>query len=163
METRTRRFSWISKLSFASGHFLNVLGWAMWSAYAITFFTKILGLPHAIAGDIFQAAQICGAISIPLLGMWSDRITLRYGRRKIFILAGVIAISLSFFFLWHECIRCSDSAPKYQAIYFAFFGIVFVIGWAAIGLPQLALIPELAPDHHTTLQLNALRFCCFVS
>ena len=71
------------------------------------------------------------------LGMWSDRITLRYGRRKILILAGVIAISLSFFFLWHKCIRCSGLAPKYQAIYFAFFGIVFLIGWAAIGLPQL--------------------------
>ena len=157
MEQTRPRLSWISKLSFSSGHFLNVLGWAMWSTYAITFFTKVLGLPHSIAGDIFQAAQICGAVSIPLLGLWSDRTRIRYGRRKIFLLAGVIAIACSFFFLWYECIHCSGASPKYQAVYFAFFGVVFVVGWAAIGLPQLALIPELAPDTHTIVQLNALR------
>lgn len=158
MEQPRLRLSWIKKLSFSSAHFLNVLGWAMWSTYGISFFTKVLQLPHSIGGDIVLVAQISGAVSLPLLGILSDRTRLRYGRRKIFILAGVIAIACSFFFLWYECINCSSAAAKYQAIYFAFFGIVFVVGWAAIGLPQLALIPELSPDTHTTIQLNALRY-----
>ena len=158
MEEARVKLSWITKISFTSGHFLNVLSWAMWSTYAITFFTKVLLLPHNIAGDIFLSAQIFGAISIPILGVWSDKTRLRYGRRKIFLLAGVLAIAGSFFFLWHECINCSNISPKYQAVYFASFGIVFVVGWAAIGLPQLALIPELAPDKPTIVQLNALRY-----
>lgn len=149
--------SWIVKIAFASGHFLNVLSWAMWSTYAIAFFTNVLNLPHHIAGNIFLSAQVCGAVSIPLLGMWSDKTRLRYGRRKIFLLAGVVAIAGSFFFLWHECINCNKASPRYQAVYFGSFGIIFVVGWAAISLPQLALVPELAPDKPTMVQLNALR------
>ena len=158
---RTRvnsNLSWIVKTAFASGHFLNVLGWAMWSTYAITFFTRVLNLPHHTAGNIFLSAQVCGAVSIPLLGIWSDQTRLRYGRRKIFLLAGVVAIAGSFFFLWHECFYCNEAPGKYQAVYFASFGIVFVVGWAAISLPQLALVPELAPDKPTMVQLNALRY-----
>lgn len=157
-EPSRTKLSWVVKIAFTSGHYLNVLGWAMWSTYGLTFFTKVLELPHNITGNFIQAVQIFGAISLPFLGMWSDQTRLRYGRRKIFILGGVVAIACSFFFLWHECIHCSHTAPTYQAVYFASFGIVFAVGWAAIGLPQLALLPELAPDKPAMVQLNALRY-----
>lgn len=158
-EPKITQLRWITKLSLASGHFLNALGWAMWATYAVIFFSKVLELPHQTTGAIFQSVQIFGAISLPFIGMWSDQTRLRYGRRKIFLLVGIVAIAGSFFFLWYECIYCSHTAPTYQAVYFASFGIVFAVGWAAISLPQLALIPELAPDKPTMVQLNALRYC----
>ena len=158
------KLSWISKIAFASGHFLNVLGWAMWSTYGLTYFTKVLELPHTTTGNIIMAVQVFGAISLPFLGVWSDQTRLRYGRRKVFLLGGMVAIAGSFFFLWHECIYCSHTPATYQAVYFVSFGIVFAVGWSAIGLPQLSLVSELAPDKPTIVQLNALRYCyCLVN
>jgi len=154
---------WYTKVAFASGHFLNVMSWAVWFPYNVTFFTKVLELPPKTTGNIILTVQVFGAISQPFMGTWSDQTQLKFGRRKIFQLMGMVAIAASFFFLWHECIGCSNAPPDYQALYFASFGIVFVGGWAAITISQLSLIPELAPERHSVVQLNALRYSCHCS
>lgn len=149
---------WHTKLAFASGHFLNVTSWAVWFPYNVTFFTKVLGLPPSTTGSIILTVQVFGAFSQPFFGLWSDQTHLKFGRRKIFQLLGNVAIALSFFFIWHQCFDCYKTPPDYQATYFASFGIVFVAGWSAIGIAQLSLIPELAPNKQTVVQLNALRY-----
>lgn len=148
---------WYTKIAFASGHFVIVLGWAMWFPYSVTFFTKVLLLPPETTGIIVLLVQIAAAVSFPFFGVWSDQTQLKYGRRKIFHLLGMLAATVSFFFMWHECFGCSNSPPAYQIIYFSSFGIVLSCGWSAVALAQISLIPELAPDKNTIVQLNALR------
>ena len=149
---------WHTKVAFASGHFLNVMSWALWFPYNVTFFTKVLELPPSITGDIILTVQVVGAFSQPFMGTWSDQTSSKFGKRKIFQLLGMVAISASFFFLWHECITCSHASPRYQVLYFSSFGIVFIAGWAAITISQLSLVPELAPNKDAVVQLNALRY-----
>ena len=149
---------WYTKIVFASGHFLNVLGWAMWYPYSVTFYTKVLKLPPKTTGNIILVVQISAAVALPFLGAWSDQTRLKYGRRKIFHLLGMVATAGTFFFMWHQCFGCSDAPPAYQALYFSSFGIVFSAGWSAVGLAQLSLIPELALDKNLKVQLNALRW-----
>ena len=149
---------WHTKVAFASGHFLNVMSWALWFPYNVTFFTKVLQLPPNITGDIILTVQVVGAFFQPFMGMWSDQTNSKFGKRKIFQLLGMVAISASFFFLWHECITCGHASPRYQVLYFSSFGIVFVAGWAAITISQLSLVPELAPNKHAVVELNALRY-----
>lgn len=148
---------WSTKLALASGHFLNVLGWAMWFPYSVTFFTKVLHLPAKTTGTIILLVQTSAAVTLPFLGVWSDQTQLKYGRRKIFHLLGMIAAAMSFFFMWHDCFGCSNTPPAYQAVYFSSFGIVFSAGWSAVGLAQLSLIPELASEKTIKVQLNTLR------
>ena len=155
-----RRMPLYTKIIFASGHFLNALCWGVWFPYNVVFFTKVLELPSNAAGDIIITAQVFGAFSLPFIGAWSDQTQLkRFGRRKIFHLLGMVATAISFFFIWHECITCTSAPPGYQALYFASFAVVFLFGWCAIVVAQLSLIPELAPDKQTIVQLNALRYC----
>ena len=148
---------WYSKIAFASGHFVIVLGWAMWFSYSVTFFTKVLQLPPTTTGIIVLLVQISAAVSFLFFGIWSDQTQLKYGRRKIFHLVGMLAATMTFFFMWHECFGCSNTPPAYQAVYFSSFGIVLSSGWSAVGLAQMTLIPELAQDKNTIVQLNALR------
>ena len=148
---------WYAKVAFASGHFLNVLGWAMWFPYGVTFFTKVLQLPAKTTGTIVLLVQTSAAVTLPFLGVWSDQTQLKYGRRKIFHLLGMVAAAMSFFFMWHECFGCANTSPAYQTVYFSSFGIVFSAGWSAVGLAQLSLIPELASDKAVKVQLNTLR------
>lgn len=148
---------WYTKLAFASGHFLNVLGVSMWFPYAVTFYQKVLGIPPKSTGTIILIAQVFGAVLMPFLGLWSDQTHLKYGRRKIFHLVGVCATAVATFFIWHECIYCAAEPPLYQVIYFASFAIVFQFGWAAAQIAQLSLIPELTLDKNVQVGLNALR------
>ena len=157
------KLPWYRKLAFASGHFMNVLGISMWFPYNVTFFQKVLELPPRSTGTIILIAQVAGAVSLPFLGLWSDQTRLRYGRRKIFHLIGVSAVALVFFFIWHECIGCSEDPPEYQVVYYASFAAVFEFGWAAVQIAQLSLIPELTADKNAQVGLNAIRCACHCS
>ncbi|CAI7994339.1 Major facilitator superfamily domain-containing protein 12 [Geodia barretti] len=156
-ENETRRLTWYKKLSFTSGHFMNVVGISIWFPYSVIFFQKVIGLPPSDTGTVILVAQVAGAVSLPFIGMWSDQTVLRYGRRKIFHLAGILATGLVLFFLWHECLGCSDAPPEYQVIYFTSFAVVFQFGWAATQIAQLSLIPELVRDKTEQVGLNAMR------
>ena len=156
-EEGRRRLTWYRKLSFASGHFMNVVAISMWFPYSVIFFQKVLGLPPSDAGTIILVAQVAGGISLPFIGMWSDQTVLKYGRRKIFHLFGIVATGLVLFFLWHECLGCSGAPPAYQIVYFSSFAVVFQFGWAAAQIAQLSLIPELVRDKNEQMGLNAMR------
>ncbi len=124
-DNEQRPFPLYRKLAFASGHFLNVLGISMWFPYNVSFFEKVLGIPPKNTGTIILIAQVFGALSNPFVGMWSDQTRVRYGRRKVFHLVGVIAIACSFFFVRHQCIGCENTPHTYQVLYFASVAIVF--------------------------------------
>lgn len=151
------KLTWYRKLSFASGHFMNVVAISMWFPYNITFFQKVLLLPPSDAGTIILIAQISGAVSLPFFGMWSDQTVLKYGRRKVFHLFGTLATGLVLFFMWHKCLGCSAAPAKYQVVYFTSFAMVFQFGWAATQIAQLSLIPELVPDKGAQVGINAMR------
>ena len=147
-----------SRVAFATGNFINVLAISMWFPYNVSFFQKVLLLPPRSAGTIVLIAQIGGAISIPFLGLWSDQCVCRVpGRRKIFQLIGILSLSCSFFFIWHDCLGCSDTPPSYQVLYYSSFAIVFEFGWAATAIGQLALIPELTTNKSIQVELNSIR------
>lgn len=146
------------RIAFGTGHVLPVLGAAMWFAYNVTFFTKVLKLPPKSAGTIILIGQVAGAISTPFIGVWSDQSRCKYpGRRKVFHLVGVLSVALSFFFIWHECLGCQYAPPDYQVVYFASFAAVFQFGWAAVQVSQLSLIPELATEKSIKVELNSIR------
>lgn len=44
-----------------------------------------------------------------------------------------------------------------QMYYFASFIIIFQIGWAAVQISHLSLIPELSEDPHIRTHLTAIR------
>ena len=147
-----------SKLSFAVGNFINVLAVSMWFPYNISFFQKVLQLPPSSAGTIVLVAQIGGAISTPFIGVWSDSCHCRVpGRRKVFQLIGILCVACSFFFIWHECLGCTNTPVGYQVLYYSSFAIVFEFGWAATQVGQLSLIPVLTSDKSVKVELNSIR------
>ena len=159
-EVTQEKLSIVLRVAFGMGNMLNVLGVVgMWFPYALGFFTKVLLISHTQAATIVLVAQVAGGVFTPLVGMLSDMCKCRgpiYGRRKIFHLFGVIAFVCSFFFLWHDCFGC-NWPPKYITLYYSMLAVVFQFGYAATQIPQLALVPELAPNKHMKVELNSIR------
>ncbi|GAB2280299.1 sugar transporter [Dionaea muscipula] len=56
---------------------------------------KTLGIGHAFSSFIWLCGPITGLVVQPFVGIWSDKCSSKYGRRRPFILAGSLMISIA--------------------------------------------------------------------
>ncbi|KAJ8773714.1 hypothetical protein K2173_006364 [Erythroxylum novogranatense] len=69
-------------------------GWAL-QLSLLTPYIQTLGIGHAFSSFIWLCGPITGLVVQPCVGIWSDKCYSKYGRRRPFILAGSLLISLS--------------------------------------------------------------------
>ena len=63
----------------------------------------------------------------------------------------------SFPFIFQPCLGCQDSHKWAQLIYYAAFVTIFQIGWAAVQISHLTLIPILAKDDRARTEITSYR------
>ncbi|KAJ7943502.1 putative Sucrose transport protein [Quillaja saponaria] len=69
-------------------------GWAL-QLSLLTPYIQTLGIGHAFSSFIWLCGPITGLVVQPCVGIWSDKCTSKYGRRRPFILAGSLMISVA--------------------------------------------------------------------
>ncbi|XP_074302387.1 sucrose transport protein SUC3-like isoform X1 [Silene latifolia] len=69
-------------------------GWAL-QLSLLTPYIQTLGIGHAFSSFIWLCGPITGLVVQPCVGIWSDKCTSKYGRRRPFILAGSLMISIA--------------------------------------------------------------------
>ncbi|XP_050119249.1 sucrose transport protein SUC3-like isoform X1 [Malus sylvestris] len=69
-------------------------GWAL-QLSLLTPYIQTLGIGHAFSSFIWLCGPITGLVVQPCVGIWSDKCSLKLGRRRPFILAGSLMISVS--------------------------------------------------------------------
>lgn len=69
-------------------------GWAL-QLSLLTPYIQTLGIGHAFSSFIWLCGPITGLVVQPCVGIWSDKCTSKFGRRRPFILAGSLMISLA--------------------------------------------------------------------
>ncbi|KAH7857783.1 hypothetical protein Vadar_016421 [Vaccinium darrowii] len=67
-------------------------GWAL-QLSLLTPYIQTLGIQHAFSSFIWLCGPITGLVVQPCVGIWSDKCTSKYGRRRPFILFGSLMIS----------------------------------------------------------------------
>nr|AFO84088.1 sucrose transport protein [Actinidia chinensis] len=67
-------------------------GWAL-QLSLLTPYIQTLGIEHAFSSFIWLCGPITGLVVQPCVGIWSDKCTSKYGRRRPFILVGSLMIS----------------------------------------------------------------------
>lgn len=151
-----------SQLGYAIGHILNDVCASLWFTYFLVFFHLVLEFSASQSGTLMLIGQLVDALATPFIGYNSDHtdnsLSKRYGRRKLWHLFGTACVLASFPFIFSQCIGCSTTHRWAQMYYFAAFIVVFQIGWAAVQISHLSLIPELAHNDHTRAHLTAVRY-----
>ncbi|XP_044492922.1 sucrose transport protein SUC3-like [Mangifera indica] len=69
-------------------------GWAL-QLSLLTPYIQTLGIEHAFSSFIWLCGPITGLVVQPCVGIWSDKCTSKYGRRRPYILAGSLMISVA--------------------------------------------------------------------
>ena len=121
--------------------------------YAI-FLTDVVGLDPRLASVAALIGIVWDAVNDPIVGMISDRVRTRWGRRRPFLLFFSIPFGLSFLLLWY--------APPFesQIARAAFITLAFMISdtmETLVSVPFAALTPELTPDYDERTSLTGFR------
>ena len=121
--------------------------------YAI-YMTDVVGLNPRLASFGALAAIAWDAINDPIIGVISDHLHTRWGRRRPFLLWFAIPFGLSYVMLW--------SAPAWesQTALLVYVTLAFMIAdtlQTLIGVPFMSLTPELTSDYDERTTLTSYR------
>ncbi|WOH16451.1 hypothetical protein DCAR_0936004 [Daucus carota subsp. sativus] len=147
-------------------------GWAL-QLSLLTPYIQTLGIGHAFSSFIWLCGPITGLVVQPCVGIWSDKCTSKYGRRRPFILVGSLMISVAVIIIGFSAdigYLLGDSKEHCRT----YKGtrtraaIVFIVGFWMLDLanntvqgPARALLADLAgPDQRNSA--NAI-FCTWMA
>jgi len=123
----------------------NLLG-----TYLLIYYNQVLGLDASVAAFAMALALMVDAVSDPFVGIWSDRVRSRWGRRHPFMYAAIIPFALSYYFILRDPGQISDGELFVRLL---FLLIVLRLSMTFYEIPRGALAPELSKDYD---QRNAL-------
>jgi len=142
------------KLLYGSGDWgISSVGMMRSIFYAI-YLTDVVGLEPRLASFGALVGIIWDAVNDPIIGIISDRISTRWGRRRPFLLWFAIPFGISFVILW--------SAPDWdsQAALMMYVTFAFMLAdtlQTLISVPFYSLTPELTPDYDERTTLTSFR------
>ena len=96
----SNKVSWSTTLAFGAPAVGAGCMYLLLSLYVMKFSTDVLLIAPGVMGAIYSLSRIWDAISDPLVGYFSDRTSSRLGRRRTWILASCLPISLGFYMVF---------------------------------------------------------------
>jgi GPH family glycoside/pentoside/hexuronide:cation symporter len=124
------------------------------NAFWFVFLTNVVGIGPGLAGTVVLVGKIWDGVNDPLVGMLSDRLRTRWGRRRPFLLFGAVPFGLTFFFMF--LVPPFESAMS-LAIYYGIVFLVFDTLYTIVNVPYSALTPELTEDYDERGNLSGWR------
>lgn len=123
--------------------------------YLPTFYAETLGLGLAAVGAVLLLARGLDVVTDPLIGIASDRLPSRWGRRKPWIIAGALLAAVALIQLFQPP---ADVGARHLLIW----SIALYLGWTLIAVPYTAWGAELSPDYHERARITGAREAAMV-
>ncbi len=153
-ELGTTVLSFWVKVAYGSGDWSGASYGTLRQIFYAIFLTDVVGLEPRLASFAVLVGILWDAINDPLVGILTDRMRSRWGRRRPFLLFFAIPFGASFLLIWW--------APPWnnQIALAATITLAFMISdtlETLCGVPFAALLPELSPDYDERTTLTSFR------
>jgi GPH family glycoside/pentoside/hexuronide:cation symporter len=122
--------------------------------YWLFFLISVVGLQAELAGVVVLIGRLWDSINDPLIGILSDGLDSRWGRRRPFLLIGAVPFGVTFFLLFFVPPLDSDLA---LLIYYSVVYLLFDTMYTVINVPYVAMTPELTEDYDERSSLAGWR------
>jgi len=142
-----------TKLLFSTGDLSSTLTLAIQTFFQLYFLTDIARIPPATVGWIIGITRMWDAFNDPIVGMLSDRIRSRMGRRRVLLAYGSIPLGLAFAFCW----IIPPFSELGNSIYFILIIIAFDTAFTIVHVGYNALTPRMTSDYDERSSLNGYR------
>ncbi|MEW8626357.1 MAG: MFS transporter [Candidatus Thiodiazotropha sp.] len=143
-----------TKLSYAVGNIgLQMLVAAM-SFFLMIFYTDVALVPPAIAGAALLVGKVWDTINDPLFGWVADRTRSRHGRRRVYLIYGIIPLAIATAAVW---MVPPGLDPIYAFLWVAISYTLFDTMLTMVQIPYSALAAEMTRDYdeRTSLSVTA--------
>lgn len=160
-----------TKIFYGAGDFgFSLTDTVIGVLYAI-FLTDVIRVPARYAGMIFLVGRVWDFVNDPLMGYISDRTRTRWGRRRPFLLFGLVPFAATYALIWVDYTHV-DAFSSVMALLSGLtenpFGVTAVIFYSTVYLlydaaatlvymPYFALTPELTLDYDERTDLTTYR------
>lgn len=150
----TEKLSLRAKLMYSVGDGgINLADTVVGLLFAI-YLTDVVGLRPALAAMVIFIGRTMDYFNDPVIGYLSDRTRTRWGRRRPFILFGMVPFALVYMLLWY----IPPFADQFWlAVYFAVAYFLYDTFATVLYMPYFALTPELTSDYDERTDLTSYR------
>ena len=118
------------------------------------FLTDVVGLRPGLAAMVIFIGRTFDYINDPIIGYLSDRTRSRWGRRRPFILFGMLPFALVYMLLWWIPPFTSQIG---LAIFYAIAFVLYDTMATVLYMPYFSLTPELTSDYDERTSLTTYR------
>ncbi len=128
--------------SYGVGHFMNDICASTWFFFLSYYLIKIVQIDKDNASTVLLSGQIADAIATPFVGIVSDKINTKYGKRTPWYFLGTILVAISFSLIFFSLLE-EDASENAKLIYYSLFASFFNVGWAMVQVSHMALLPSI--------------------
>ncbi len=144
-------------LYYSLGNAAGLMTYNVFNTFLIFFYTDVVRLPAAWVGAGWLAFGFWNAINDPIAGWLSDRTQSQFGRRRFFIRAMAVPVSLTFALVWLPPLDVATHGATAVMIYFLVIISIYDILQSIITLNQDAIFPEMYQEHAQRTQAATVR------
>ena len=143
--TRSPPSEWVTSLAFAlSGSVLGATSTGV-NFFLLVYYNQVIGLAPWLAGLALGLALIVDGIADPMVGIVSDRLRSRWGRRHPPIVAAIVPMTLSYIALWYPPVDGGQQGALFA--YLLALTVILRVSISLFDVPSNALIAELTQDY----------------
>lgn len=138
------------RLSFGIGSLGTATVLNSSSILLLFFMTNLLGIRPSVGGALLFASKVVDVLSNPLIGLLSDRTRTSIGRRRPYLLAGGILMTVAFVLVFTVP---AEGPELFTAAYLLALMVLLSLGYATFTVPYLAVAAETTRtyDERTTI------------
>lgn len=148
-----KRLPFKTKLAYGIGSIADGAAYDFIISFLMFYLTTMAGISPIIAGTITSIAIVWDAITDPIVGLVIDRSNSKYGKRRPFIIASLVPLSVSVVMLFSNF----NLEGIQKNIFYGFMVIMFWTAYTVFNIPYYALGATLTSDDDERTKLSALR------
>ena len=144
------------KICFGLGGGVNAIKTDFFVWYLGAYYLTVLGLSPLLTGLALLIALFFDAITDPLIGVLSDRLKTKYGRRHFLMFISLLPISISYYLLFYP-----DSGWAESQFFLFFWLLIFAVLTrffvTLFDIPHRALAAEIPDTYEDKASIMSLR------